>query len=61
MYLSRELTDKSFPRIGMFFHKDHSTVMAADRNIRNLVLRKPSVKANVDRVKETLRLRGYDI
>lgn len=59
MYLARELTDYSFPRIGQYFNKDHTTVLEGDRNIRNLIACRPSVLANVNRVKETLRLRGY--
>ena len=59
-YLARELTNYSYPRIGQFFNKDHSTVIGGAENIANLILRKPSVLANVNRVRETLRLRGYD-
>ena len=34
MYLSRELTDSSFPRIGEFFGgRDHTTVMHAHQKI----------------------------
>ncbi|MFZ2510154.1 MAG: chromosomal replication initiator protein DnaA [Gordonia sp. (in: high G+C Gram-positive bacteria)] len=34
MYLCRELTDQSLPQIGEAFNRDHTTVMHADRKIR---------------------------
>jgi chromosomal replication initiator protein len=38
MYLSRELTDESLPRIGKAFGgRDHSTVMHATSKIANLI------------------------
>jgi chromosomal replication initiator protein len=38
MYLCRELTDMSLPRIGHAFGgRDHTTVMHADRKIRQLM------------------------
>jgi chromosomal replication initiator protein len=44
MYLCRELTDLSLPKIGQLFGgRDHTTVMHADRKIRQLMAERRSV------------------
>jgi chromosomal replication initiator protein len=44
MYLCRELTDLSLPKIGQSFGgRDHTTVMHADRKIRNLMAERRSI------------------
>src|SRR6266436_682117 len=44
MYLCRELTDMSLPKIGQQFGgRDHTTVMHADRKIRNLMAERRSI------------------
>ena len=44
MYLCRELTDLSLPKIGQNFGgRDHTTVMHADRKVRQLMTERPSI------------------
>jgi chromosomal replication initiator protein len=44
IYLCRELTDLSLPKIGALCGgRDHTTVMPADRKIRNLMAERHSI------------------
>ena len=43
MYLCRELTDLSLPKIGQEFGRDHTTVIHAERKIRKLMAEKHAV------------------
>jgi chromosomal replication initiator protein len=55
MYLCRELTDLSLPKIGQAFDRDHTTVMYAERKIRGEMAQRRDV---FDQVKElTTRIR----
>jgi chromosomal replication initiator protein len=55
MYLCRELTDLSLPKIGQAFGRDHTTVMYAQKKIRNEMSYRREV---FDHVKElTTRIR----
>ncbi|ANI37296.1 chromosomal replication initiator protein DnaA [Mycolicibacterium vaccae] len=55
MYLCRELTDLSLPKIGQAFGRDHTTVMYAEKKIRNEMAERREV---FDHVKElTTRIR----
>lgn len=55
MYLCRELTDLSLPKIGQAFGRDHTTVMYAEKKIRNEMAQRRDV---FDQVKElTTRIR----
>jgi len=60
MYLCRELTDLSLPKIGQTFGgRDHTTVMHADRKIRQLMAERRSVYNQVreltNRIKQQAR------
>ena len=57
MYLCRELTDLSLPKIGQQFGgRDHTTVINADRKIRSLMAERRSIYTQVteltDRIKQ---------
>jgi len=55
MYLCRELTDLSLPKIGQAFGRDHTTVMYAEKKIRGEMAQKREI---FDQVKElTTRIR----
>ena len=55
MYLSRELTGKSFPQIGYSFGKrDHTTILYAHRKVTKTLPKDREVAAHVDAVKETI-------
>ncbi|MCM8783851.1 MAG: chromosomal replication initiator protein DnaA [Candidatus Omnitrophica bacterium] len=56
MYLSRELTDLSFPDIGMYFGgKDHTTVLHAWNKIRNDLELKKELKEILQRLVEEIK------
>ena len=60
MYLCRELTDLSLPKIGQTFGgRDHTTVMHADRKIRQLMAERRSIFNQVteltNRIKQSTR------
>ena len=44
MHLARELTDASLPRIGRHFGRDHTTVLYADRKLRERVEQDPEAR-----------------
>ncbi len=53
MYLARELTDSSFPKIGAEFGgKDHTTVLHAHEKITKLLTEDPKIKREINELKE---------
>ncbi|MCI0131326.1 MULTISPECIES: chromosomal replication initiator protein DnaA [Enterococcaceae] len=55
MYLSRELTDNSLPKIGAEFGgKDHTTVIHAHEKIQQLVEKDVTIQKEVNDIKQTL-------
>jgi len=56
MYLARELTDSSLPRIGEEFGgRDHTTVLHACERVREELRKDPYLAAQVDRIVQQLR------
>ncbi|HSY14628.1 MAG TPA: chromosomal replication initiator protein DnaA [Jatrophihabitantaceae bacterium] len=59
MYLCRELTDLSLPKIGeLFGGRDHTTVMHADRKIRGLMTERMSVYNQITEMTSRIKLRA---
>ena len=56
MYLCHELTEVSWPTIGGFFNRDHSTVIHAHKKIQNLTDSDPATKALIESL--TIRIKG---
>ncbi|MFZ7102987.1 MAG: chromosomal replication initiator protein DnaA [Peptococcaceae bacterium] len=56
MYLCRELTDLSLPKIGdLFGGRDHTTVIHAYDKISAEILRDPSIQDKINKIKENLK------
>jgi chromosomal replication initiator protein len=56
MYLSRELTDRSLPQIGMEFGgKDHTTVMHSCDKITELALKNDDIKQAIGELRDELK------
>jgi chromosomal replication initiator protein len=59
MYLCRELTDLSLPKIGRTFGgRDHTTVMHADRKIRSLMAERMSVYTQITELTSRIKARA---
>lgn len=54
MFLCREMTDASLPRIGQHFCRDHTTVLHACRRITKLVAERPKVAEYVQECREVV-------
>lgn len=46
-FLARESTGYSYPRIGLYFSRDHTTILEGVRRIRGLIQTNPKVAAYV--------------
>ncbi|WP_449606877.1 helix-turn-helix domain-containing protein [Pseudomonas aeruginosa] len=55
MYLAREMTDNSLPKIGAEFGgKDHTTVIHAHEKIQQLLEKDPAIQKEVSEIKNLL-------
>ncbi|WP_415840798.1 chromosomal replication initiator protein DnaA, partial [Nocardiopsis rhodophaea] len=62
MYLCRELTDLSLPKIGQQFGgRDHTTVMHADRKIRSLMAERRSIYNQVTELTNRIKQQSRNI
>ncbi|MFC3997869.1 chromosomal replication initiator protein DnaA [Nocardiopsis sediminis] len=62
MYLCRELTDLSLPKIGQQFGgRDHTTVMHADRKIRSLMAERRSIYNQVTELTNRIKQQSKNI
>ncbi|MFT3901500.1 MAG: chromosomal replication initiator protein DnaA [Gordonia sp. (in: high G+C Gram-positive bacteria)] len=57
MYLCRELTDLSLPKIGEAFNRDHSTVMHAEKKIKEQLAERRDVYDHVQELTALIRRR----
>lgn len=54
MYLAREMTDNSLPKIGKAFGRDHSTVLHSFNKIRELIAQDESLRIEIDAIKNKI-------
>ena len=55
IYLCRELTTESFPKIGSYFGgRNHSTIISADKKIRSELLKNENLKQVIKDLKRDL-------
>ena len=59
MYLCREMTELSLPKIGQTFGgRDHTTVMHADRKVRQLMAERRSIFNQVSELTNRIKLQA---
>jgi chromosomal replication initiator protein len=55
MYLARELTDKSFPQVGIAFgNRHHTTALYAWRKLAKTLPDRPELASEIERVKQVI-------
>lgn len=54
MFLARELNGASYPKIGQYWGRDHTTAVAAYRRIQSLVQANPKVAGHVEECRAAL-------
>ena len=55
MYIALRLTKKSYAEIGRFMHKDHTSVMLAEKAIDSLIRTEPNIKRAIQKAAEAVR------
>lgn len=54
MYLARELTGQSYPLIGKWFHRDHSTVLHGVRQVARRAEKSQTLRKELDTLMKML-------
>ncbi len=57
MFLARTLTAASYPELGAFFGRDHTTVIAAVQSIERDMDRTPALRARIENIERRLGVR----
>jgi hypothetical protein len=50
MYLCRKMTGQSYPKIGAFFRRDHSTVIHAEQTLATRIVSEPQLARTVEKI-----------
>lgn len=61
MYLAREMTNLSYPRIGRYFDRDHTTALHANRRITQMIGDNEYVAAYVIECRALVRPRSKEM
>lgn len=56
MFLAYEMTPASYPQLGMFFDRDHTSVLAAVRRVRRLMQTDPALAGRLNQLRRALSL-----
>ena len=56
MYLTREMTSLSFPQIGRFYQRDHTTVMWACRKIKAQMARDGDIREAIESCRDRAKI-----